>query len=322
MKTSKLLTFIIGTFFFVSGMGASLALAKEDFPTKHITIICGFGPGGSTDIQIRGITPYVQKYLGQGIVVENRTGASGLIAFNEGFSAKPDGYTLLVTSSPAITIAEKYFPNSAKFEVRKYSHIYGFAREELILIGHPEMYKSFEDFLRAGADKKLKVGTSGKGQPSHLAAVLLELVTKQKINIIPFEGGGESMASLAGKHIDAVVTMSSTGMNLTRSGVVIPLLIIGDRRHFGYPNTPSAKDLGYDISMLVPYLTGVVGPPNIPKDRIKVLEDAFAKAVQDPDYLKWAKNMYIEITPLSSDAFLNESLKGYPAVEKYMEALK
>lgn len=322
MKISRLLSLIIGAFFLFLGMGASGALSKDDFPTRNITIICGFSPGGSTDIQIRGIIPYVQKYLGKGIIVENRTGASGILAYNGVFSAKPDGYTLMVTSIPAITIAEKYFPDSAKFEVKKYSHIFGFAREELILIGHPEMYKSFEDLLRAGADKKLKVGTSGKGQPTHLGAVMLEFVTKLTFNIIPFEGGGESLASLAGKHIDAVVTITSAAMSLTKSGVIRPFLIIGERRHPGYPDTPSAKDLGYDISMLVPYLTGVVGPPNIPEDRVKVLEAAFAEAVKDPDYVKWAKNINIEITPLPPPAFLKETLRGYPAVEKYMEVLK
>ncbi len=321
MKQAKGLICVVLVLLFVQFIREETVLA-EDFPTRHVTVLCGFSPGGSTDIQIRGIIPYVQKYLDKGMLVENRTGANGIIAYNEVFNAKPDGHSLLVTSIPAITIAEKYFPETAKFEVKKYTHIYGFAREELVLVTNPEMYKSFQEFIKAGGEKKLKVGTSGKGQPTHLGAVLLEIVAKIKTNIIPYQGGSESMASLAGKHIDGVITISSAAVNMVKSGVVKPLLILGDSRHPGFPGVPSAKELGYDISMLVPYLTGVVGPPNMPAERVKILENAFAHAVKTPEYVKWAKNLNVDIVPLPSAAFLKETLRGYPAVASYLEVLK
>ena len=101
-----------------------------------------------------------------------------------------------------------------------------------------------------------------------------------------------------------------------------PLLILGDSRHAGYPGVPSAKELGYDVAMLVPYFTGVFGPPNMPEERNKILENAFADAVQTPDYLKWAKNLNLNIVSLPSKVFLKETLNGYPAADKYMEVLK
>jgi tripartite-type tricarboxylate transporter receptor subunit TctC len=296
------------------------AQSAEDFPTKYITVICGFSAGGSTDVQMRGIIPYLQKYLGKGVVVENQTGANGIIAYNASFAAAPDGYTLLVTSIPAQTIAEKYFPDNAKFQSRNYSHIYAFVKDELILVGHPEMYKSFQDLLQASKRSKVKVGISGKGQPTHLAAAMLEDVGKMQVNVIPFEGGSESLASLAGKHIDAVVTLNSAASNLIKSGVLKPLLVLDDRRFAAYGDTLCAKEVGLDIS--VPYITGVMGPPKIPAERVKILETAFGKAVDDPDYVKWAKNMNIEITHMPSSEFLKETIKDYGLVEEYMKVLK
>lgn len=320
MKTSRLTWSIIGLFFLVSVTGVSLTLAAADFPTKYITVVCGYTAGGSTDVQMRGIVPYVQKYLGKGIIVENRPGANGIIAFNDVFSATPDGYTLLVTSIPAQTLIEKYLPENAKSQMKSYSHISAFVKDELILLGHTEMYKSIEEFIQTAKQKKLKVGISSKGNPTHLATVMLERSAKIETNIIPFEGGGESMASLSGKHIDAAMTLASAAISLTRSGVLRPLLIMGVSRHPGFPNTPSAKELGYDIS--IPYMTGVVAPPNVPADRVKILEAAFAKAVQEPDYVKWTKNMNIEIFPLSSADFLKETLRGYPMVEEFVKVLR
>lgn len=322
MKTSRLVCLVIGSFFLVSVAGVNFTQAAEEFPAKYVTVLCGFSAGGSTDLQIRGIAPYAQKYLGKAIMVENIPGANGLLSYNQGFSVAPDGYTLVVSTVPALNIAEKYFPENAKFQAGKYSHIFAFARDDLILVGHPEMFKGFREFLDASKSKKLKVGISGKGQPTHLAALMLEQVAKIETNIIPFEGGSESLASLAGKHIDAVITFTSTAVGLTKSGMVKPLLIIGDRSHPGYPNVPSAKDMGYDTSKLVPLLFGVLGPPNIPGNRVKILESAFAKAVEDPTYVKWATGMNIQVTSIDSAAFLKETLKGYPMVEEAMKIMQ
>lgn len=318
MKTSKLLYSIIG-FFLVLTMGSSLAMAAEEFPTRYVTIMCGNSAGGSTDVQIRGIIPYLQKHLGKGIVVENLTGASGILCYNKVYSSSPDGYTLMVDSLPGHILLEKYFVDNAKYVTKESTHIYGFANDDLILVGNPDLYKSFQDFIQASKQRKLKIGVGGKGYPTHLAMVTLERAAKIETNIVPYEGGAEALAALAGKHLDAVSTLVSSVYSLIKSGMVGPLLILGDRRRPAFPDTPCAKEVGLNLS--IPYVIGVWGPPRIPAGRVKILETAFAKAVDDPDYVKWAKNMNIEIARLSSADFLNESIKDYTLVEDYIKTL-
>jgi len=293
---------------------------REPFPIKPVTILCGYSAGGSTDIQIRTVAPYLQKYLGQPVIVENLPGAAGTLAFNKVFSSEPDGYLILVANLQAMILGE-YFRETARYRTKEMTFIYNLVKESNILVTHPELYGSFREFAEAAKIKKLKVGVAGKWDPTHVFTALLEQTIKVKFNVIPYEGGGPAVTSLMGKHIDAVMTIGSTAYDKVRAGQIRALLVMEKARTAQYPDVPVLADLGYEAPTIL-YNYGVYGPPKIPQDRLKILEAAFAKAVRDPGYIEKTKKMNIEVYPLSAQQFRKIYEEQYPITLKFAEILK
>jgi len=298
------------------------AIGAEEYPAKTVSIICGYSAGGSTDRQIRLLLPFFQKHLGKSVMVENLTGASGILATNKVFVSPADGYTLLVASMPTILLQEKYLPETSHYQTRGLTHVFCFAKEEFVLLSNPEVWKNFTEFYDAAKGKHLRVGIPGKGTDAHLRTVMLEEMADVKFNILPFEGGGPAMTALAGKHVDAVTTMVSSSYHLVRSGTLNPLLVFSDRRHPALPQTPIPKDVGFKAFEPIIYTTGIFAPPKLSAARIKVLEEAFAKAVKEPEFLEMAKKAAVEVYPLNSRDFLANTEKDYPRVERLVEVLK
>ena len=298
------------------------AIGAEEYPAKTVNIICGYSPGGSTDRQIRLIHPFLQKHLGQSVLIENMTGASGILATNKVFASPADGYTLLVASMPTVLLQEKYLPETSRYQTRALTHVFSFVKEDFVLLSHAEVWKSFTEFYEAAKSKRVRVGIPGKGTDAHLRTVMLEEMADVKFNIIPFEGGGPAMTALAGKHIDATTTMVSSSYHLVRGGTLNPLLLFSDRRHPALPQTPVPKEVGFKTFEPIIYITGIFAPPKLSMDRVKVLEAAFAKAVKEPELLEMAKKTAVEVYPLDSRDFLANTEKEYPRVERLVNVLK
>lgn len=313
---------VTGIIFFCLCIFIGKVQGAEEYPTQTVRILCGYAPGGSADTQARLLAPFLQKQLGKGVLIESFTGANAMLATNKVFSSPADGYTLLVASIPVLILQEKYLPETARYQTKSLTHIFSFIRDDFVLLSHPDVWRSFAEFSKAAQSKRLRVGIAGKGTPSHMYALMLEEMLKVKFNLIPFEGGGPLMTSLAGKHIDAISTVLSSSSHMIKGGTLNPLLILSDRRHPSLPQTPTPKELGFKSFDPVFYITGIFGPPNMPANRVKVLEDAIAKALKEKELLDKAKDMTLEIYPLNSRAFLNVTENQYPLIDKYIKIFK
>ncbi len=298
------------------------AIGAEEYPAQMIKIIIGYAPGGSMDRQVRLLLPFLQKHLKKGVMVENLTGAQGILAANKVFSSQPDGYTLLFVDSGTIVLQEKYLPETCNFKVRDFAHISSFVRENYLLVTHPEVWKDTAEFFKTAKSKHLRMAISGKGTFGHLYSVMLEKTADVKFNLIPFEGGAQSLAALAGKHVDAVATAISSSLHLIRSGTLYPLLFLSDRRHSALPQTPVPKEIGFTSFDPFESIMGLFGPPKLPADRVKVLEEASSKAVKDPEYVEKAKELSVEIYPMNSRDYFAQTEKEYSQIEKYIDLLK
>ncbi len=319
-RKSWILGFGILTFTLLSLFGK--AIGAEEYPAKTLTILCGFSAGGSADRQIRLLAPYLQKHLGKSIMIENLTGAQGILATNKVFSSPPDGYTLLVATNTVILLQEKYLPETSRYKTRDLMHVSCFAREDFIVLTHPEVWKNFADFSKAAQSKRLRMGIAGKGTVGHVYPVMLEEMMGIKFNMIPLEGGGPAMTALAGKHVDATTTMVSSSSHLVRSGTLNPLLVLSGRRHPTLPQTPIPEEVGLKSIQLMDYNTGIFGPPKLPLDRVRILEEAIAKAVKESEYQKKATEMVVEVHHLNSQDYLANTEKHYSQIEKYVKILK
>jgi len=305
--------------FFCIFFFSSLLLAS-DYPNKAISVITPYAAGGSMDLQLRGLFPYLSKELKADLIIQNVTGASGVLGYNRAFKATPDGYTLVGNNIPGMIITEIGQSGSA-YKTKEFVPICAFARDSVVLITHPELYRNFDEFVKAAKTQSIRLGVTGKGTTVHLAGLVMENALGVKFNFIPFEGGSESVTALAGKHIDAVLTIASSANSMVRAGRIRPLIIFANERTPKYPQVPVAKEFGYEIHPFSNH-TGVLAPPKTPPDRLKVLEGAFERAVRNPGYLEWMEKGVAEYVPVLGKDYENDINRMIHIIEGYREILK
>lgn len=256
--------------------------AAKDFPTKPITLIVPWAPGGGTDVVARGLAQPAGEYLGQQVTVINRPGGSGAVGLAEGMRAKPDGYT--ITMLPV----ELAFLNQ--------TGLYPFgveAFEPIILVNSDpagltvradapwKNAKEFIDYAKHNPGK-VRIGHSGAGLLWHLAAVALEQETGAKFTLIPYDGAAPAIKALLGGEIDAV-TVSVPEV----AAQVIPgnlkLLGVMDDEHFEmFPKVPTLKEQGYDVSITT--FRGIGAPAGTPPEVVTKLHEAFKRALVTEHY--------------------------------------
>ncbi len=294
--------------------------AQVAYPSKPITIIVPFAAGGSTDMAVRGIAPYTGRLLKTSVNIENVPGADGAIGYSRGYSAKPDGYTLLATNTLPPILTE--FSRETKYKTMEFKPIYAFARDSMILVVNPDFCKTFDEFVKIGRSQTIKIGTTGAATTTGLMGILFAEELGLKVNWIPFGGGAESLTALAGKHIDAVFSITASAQSLAKAGKIRSLAIFSETRNAKYPDVPVPKELGSDITLLFNH-TGIVGPPGLSDTIVKVVEDAFAKSIENPEYLDWHKRVSTsDLVPLASKEYRKEFERIHTLAEKYRKYLK
>jgi tripartite-type tricarboxylate transporter receptor subunit TctC len=292
---------------------------KAAFPNKPIKIITG--PGGE-DADVRQIAPYVQKYLGVNVLVENIVGFLGKIAFEKFQMTEPDGYTLISYTFPRSIIIETM--GETKFRTEDFTPIFAWSVGNQLLVVSPDIYKTFDEFLREAKTRTLRGAIPVRGGTSHLAGLLLADGLNINVRWMPYKGSASSIAALARKDVDFTICLATAVPSWVRAGKIRLLTMLTDRRGPGdpfFPDIPTLKELGYTIS----YVTirhVVEAPPNTPPHIVRVLEEAFRRAVKEPAYAEWARKNYVIIDPLSPQEFSKEVAESYPRIEKFKEMLK
>ena len=290
-----------------------------DFPKKPVKIIVTAGAGGGEDTELRGFIPFLQKQLGVSVSIENIASAGGKIACEKFQKTVPDGYTLLYTTFPKTIVLE--YISKVNFRTKDFTPIFAWTWSNQMLVVHADAWKNFNDFVNAAKTKTLVGGVTGRGSTTHVAGLLAMDALGLKVNWVPYEGSGETLASLAGKHIDFVVYLASTHAGLIEAGMIRPLVLFNDKRDPNFPDIPIPKDLGFNVPAL-PGIRGIVAPPNTPASIVKVFEEASTKAIKEPKYIEWAKNRRIVILPLNAPEFGQMVNDAYPKVEKILPMLK
>lgn len=295
-------------------------VGQVKFPEKPITLICPFGAGGGTDIFARSMLPFVSKHLGVQVVVENVPGGDGVIGYTKLYGMKPDGYTLSTCNWPDI-FTNKIMFNPA-YEGEKFTPVAAWANMPMVLATHAETFADFNQFLETARKRKVSMGEAGGvGSTGWVLTLAVEKGAGIEFNKVPYSQSGAVPVAVAGKHIDAMIGVSSAITSFVKSGQLKVLVVLHDRRDLLYPDVPTAKELGHKFETF-PMLRGVIGPPNIPADRLKILETAFLKAVSDPEYTEMSRKMNIIVDPLSSVAFGRKMKEAMTFLEPFAGMLK
>ena len=291
MKMKTVVLIMIPTVIMAFGLPA---LAAE-FPTKSITLVIPYPAGGSTDLTGRALANAAKKYLGQPIIVENKSGGGGTVGPSLVVPKPPDGYTIgIITSSPTIA----YHMGKLSFHpVDDLTHIMRWGGYLFGLVVQTDsQWKTIQEFIQYAKQNPQKVsyGSPGMGTPPHLAIEeLAALAGGIQFVHIPYKGGAESNTGLLGGHVDSVSDSSGWGP-LVDAGKFRLLVTYGYQRSTRYPQVPTLKEIGYD--MVSPGPIGLIGPKGIPKPIVAKLHDAFKKAMDDPDFQAIMKKL--DMTPL------------------------
>jgi len=312
MNSMKLLVAVA-----ITGLLAGPACA-ENFPSKPIKLIVTARAGGGEDTEARAIAPYVEKHLGTTIVIDNQPGAGGKIAFEKFQKIDPDGYTLITYTFPKSVIIE--YQGATRYKTRDFTPIFAWSRSSQLLVVNGETWKTFDEFLKAAKAKPLSGGLSGRGSTTHLMGLIALEELGIKVNWVPYEGSAGSVAALAGKHLDFTICLATSAVSLIQAGKLRPLLLFSDKRDPYLSDVPIPKDLGYDMTF-IPTLRGVEAPPGTPAAIVKVLEEAFRKAANEPGFIDVAKKRKMVLHEVGSADFAKAVSSVYPSIAKFKDML-
>ena len=271
------------------GAGALLApfgIARaQAYPSRPITMIVPWPPGGSTDRHLRTLAEIAGKQLGQNVIIENKPGAGGTLGPSTmALTAKPDGYT--IAQYPLGMVRYPHMQKTNWHPIDDFTFIVGVSGYTFgFVVRADSPHKTFKDYMEAAAKQpgKIDYGSTGIGTSPHLLVEEVSDAAKVKLNHVPFKGNADLMQALLGGHVMAA--SDATGWDkFVDNGQMRLLATFGEQRTKRWPNVPTAKDLGYNVISTSPY--GLVGPKGMDPAVVKTLHDAFKKAMDEPKHVE------------------------------------
>jgi tripartite-type tricarboxylate transporter receptor subunit TctC len=292
--------------------------AGQDYPTRPIRIIVPFGAGGPADVTARLLGNVLQESFGQPFVVENRTGAGGVIGTLEAAKSPPDGYTLLMMSNTQ-TANESLVPTRKYELMRDLAPIAPVNYSDLVIVVHPSVpARTLQDFIALAKSQpgKLNYASSGQGTPYHMAGELFKTMAGIDVVHVPYRNSGEARSGVIGGQvqmmIDAVPAMApNVGENQVRA-----LATTGKARSSVLPNVPTAKEAGVPNYEATIWL-GLMAPSGTPKPTIDKLNAAVNAVVKRPDIVKlWTEQgaVPMAMTPEEFDKYLRGDIVKWAEV--------
>ena len=266
-------------------VAATEAFAQAAFPTRTVTLIVGFAPGGGTDIAARIVAKQLATELGQQVVVENRAGAGGNIATGAVARAAPDGYLISLATISSLTVQphlNSKLPYDPRRDLAPLTMGVVFAN---VLVVHPAVpAKTVAEFVALARAKPETIGygTSGIGTTGHLAGELFRMMAQAPIVHVPYKGGGPAMTDLLGGQIPSVFASAPSALPQVKAGKIRALATTGAARSSFLPDVPTIAESGYPGYEAINWYA-FVAPGKTPKDIVDRLNRDLVKALGTPE---------------------------------------
>ena len=271
----------------VCHMGSS-ALAQS-YPNKPITLVVPYPAGGGADIVARLLAESMKPILGQPVTVTNRPGGQGTIGTAEVLRAPADGYSIVLSAAATLTVQphRQDLPYDTPDDYDPIIKAANLPMVLAVLSSSPlKNAKAALDAARANPGK-VRVGTPGNGSVGHLIVASVNTKAGLRLGHVPYASGAESIPSMLGGHIEAVVAHPSELLPHVKAKTVTVLAVFEEQRNPNFPDAPTFKELGYDITMGVYY--PIVAPKNMPADVKAKLFKAAKAALESPAFSAKAK---------------------------------
>jgi tripartite-type tricarboxylate transporter receptor subunit TctC len=257
----------------------------QDFPARPVRVLVPYGTGGVTDITARIVTPRLAEALGQQVVVENRPGGASIPGTDAVAKAKPDGYTLLLTSTAlaANPILFRKLPYDA---VRDLAPVAFLAIVPTVLVVHPGVpANTVQELVALARAKPLDYGSAGNGSGNHLTTEVFKHAAGIQAQHIPYKGGGAVMADLVGGQVTFVFAVLPTAYPFIQGGKLRALGVSSARRNPALPNVPTVAESGlpgFDVNEWL----GIFAPAGTPPAVVEKLNAAANAALRHPEVLE------------------------------------
>lgn len=301
--------------------GLCPSLPAAEFPERAVTIINPMRPGGGTDIELRNLVPYFQKYLGQSVVIKPMTGGSTTIAVTAAEQAKPDGYTIICVPLQHSVLAQNFHDSGTHLE--NFEPVYAWFEGPMSLeVKADSPIKSFKDLVEAGKTRKLKSALAGVGSIDHLHNLLVKRYTGIDFILVPYGGGGPATKALLGGEVDFNLGLSTTAVRFVRDGKLRTIAVLGPKRVSELGEAPTIYELGYQDYPIITFVRGILAPPKTPPAVVKVLEEALRKAVDDPGFLEIMKKQGRPVKAFSSVEMKEAVQKTFEIATKFVPMMK
>jgi len=300
---------------------AAAPAAAQTYPSRPIRLVVAFAPGGNIDITARIIAPALGELLGQTVVVDNRGGAGGRIGTELVAKAAPDGYTLLMGSSGALTISPSFVDHVGYDTLRDFAPTSLVSVVPLALDVHPSLpARNVKDFLALARSRpgKLTMASAGSGTNSHLVGEMFQLQTGLKLVHVPYKGSAPALIDVMGGQVDLVFDQLSTTIPLAKAGKLRTLAVTTLQRSSLLPELPTLHESGLPGFDLATY-TGVMLPAATPKDIAAKVSGALQKVLERPATRDAFARLGADVLKSTPDEF-RQRLKG--DLEKWVKLRK
>ena len=295
----------IGLVFFLL-LSSSPAFAQDAYPSRAITMIAPFPPGGVADIVGRPLAAMMEKTLKQPVVVVNRTGAGGALGTREAARAAPDGYTILMSLSSIsiFPVADRVNGKPPSYELKDFAPIALVTADPTVLVVRADgPYKSVKDFIAAAKANpgKINYSSSGVYGTLHVAMEIFANAAGIKLFHVPYGGGGPAVTALLGGQVEALASGPAAAVGQIKGGKMRALASWSDKRLAMLPEIPTFKELGYDAEFYI--WSGVFAPAATPAPVLQKLREAVRAAATSAEFRNAMEKVSTPVNYLDAPEF-------------------
>ena len=319
----------IPLFPFLFSLGCGVASAQTpaaDYPSKPIRLISPFPPGGSVDFVARLVALKAPEVLGQQMVVENRSGASGNIGTEITARSAPDGYTLVLNTTPFVANAFLY--KKLPYDpIADFAPVIEVSASQSILAVHPSLpVKSVKELLALARSRpgQLNYGSAGPATNPHISGELFNYLGKVNITVVHFKGGGPALIGCMSGEVDVVFANYAETLGHVKAGKLRALGVTSSKRAPTLPEVPTIAEAGLPGYEFTTW-HGILAPKATPRPIVALLNERLRKSLTAPDQAKRFQDHGLEVianSPEEFTAFINAEYKKWGKVmrERGMKA--